>query len=206
MSFPCQLSTGGNSPGQRFVSRLFYQLPVSVARGPWTSHAREAVSDLSKASYSGKAPQISATQHEQEEIPSCCSLRCWVKLLPGYTFFPALCWFFCSHIYFPRELSQACVWMYITHSFLSSLSETWSSTENNCTVRMCAIKWNKKKKLLVLSSFRVSECSHHWLRSSTCLATLDRKEVTCRLKSETKLLWSHSAGTVHSLGQHRLTL
>lgn len=160
MSFPCQLSTGGNSPGQRLVCRPFYQLPGSVARWTWTSHAQEAASDFSKASNSSKAPRTSATQHKQEEIPSCSSLRYWVKLFPVYTFFPALYWFFCSHIYFPRKLSQACLWMYITHSFLFSLSEAWSSTENNCTVRICAIKWNKKKKLLVSSSFRVSESVH----------------------------------------------
>lgn len=147
VNFSCWLPTEVDLPGQRSVCKAFYPFPgYMTGAGRETTELKsrtKAVSGLSWGCFTAaKLHWPQQCSHKQEEIPP------WVAEY-GFSqhifFFLQSVAFFCSHVYFPRKVLQACLWMHIgLISFqLLTLSQIGSSTENNCIILTLCDWWHR---------------------------------------------------------------
>lgn len=182
VNFSSWLSTEVDLPGQRLVCRAFYPFPgYTTGAGRETTELTsrmKAVSGLSWGCFTAaKLHWPQQCSHKQEEIPP------WVAewLFPTYIFFLHSVAFFCSHFYFPRKVLQACLWMHIALSFLSSFSRYHKLDQVQKTIASyspCVIddtdtcSKTEQKQVLLSGSFETSKypgnLSQHPAQLSAC--------------------------------------
>lgn len=137
INFSSWLSMDIDLPGQRSVCKAFYQFPgYMTGAGRKTmqfTHRKKAVSGLSWGCFTAaKLHWPQQCYHKRKEIPPWGAEYDFSQHIL-FSCIVLIFFFSCSHIYFPRKVLQASLWMHITLiSFqLLMLSQIRSNSENN---------------------------------------------------------------------------